>query len=128
GGLCAERLRARLSVAYYRYSSSSPTSALIRAIQQVNAQVYVENERAADADRISASVACVVVGEADAYFAFVGDTVGFALGPWSQDRLGRGPKAPRERSPRVIGHAEDVDVALFHRALLGQSTIVVATA
>lgn len=126
-----ERWERRLAETFFRHPSTSLTSALLRAIQELNESIFEENEEGSSgafgADGSRASLGCVVIRNDEAFFALVGRTVAYLAGPDDCDRLGRGETRPGERPLDPLGVREDVEIQMFHRVISEPWSIVLAT-
>src|SRR5579884_3801960 len=83
----AERLRVLTADAFYRDPSGSLTSALVRAIQQANEELYDENERSIRSDRQYATICCMVIRGNDAFFAMAGRGLAYIIKPERGERF-----------------------------------------
>ncbi len=123
----AEWARQALIDAYYRDPSGSVTSALRRAIEQVNDELFRENERSIRPERHYATLACSVVRGDDLFLALVGRAVGYVAQNERCERLGRGDPRPGERPIDLLGQVDDVAIEMFYRAADAVSALVLAS-
>lgn len=122
-----EYLRQAVADNFYRDTSRSLTSALVRAIQQANQGLYAENERAVRAERQHATICCVVFRGDDAYFALAGHGLSYLIRTDHGERFGRGKPRPGEQPPALVGQTDEIDVELHYRALERPTAIILTS-
>jgi hypothetical protein len=123
----AERLQEAVADYFYRDPSGSLTSALVRAIQTVNEDLFAENEESIDTDQRYATLCCAVFRGDDVYFALAGRGLGYLIRTDRGERFGRGDVRHGERSADLLGQAEEVDVELHHRTLDQPTAIILCS-
>ncbi len=123
----ADEVRDAVADYFYGDASGSLTSALVRAIQTVNQELFEENERSIRAERHYATVCCVVLRGDDVYFALAGRGLSYLIRSDAGERFGRGDLRPGERPVSLIGQSEEVDVELHHRTLQQPGAIILAS-
>jgi hypothetical protein len=126
-GPAAERLRQRMVDSFYRHPATSLTSALVRSLQQINEDLYAENENSIRAERTHATLACAVLRDGEVYFAIVGRALAFLVSEDGVERLGRGDPRPGDRPVDLLGQVEDAEIQLFHRPRSGSVALILAT-
>lgn len=123
----AEQIRADVGDSFYRDPSGSLTSALVRAIQRVNQDLFAENERSIRSDRQYATLCCAVFRDGEAYFALAGRGLGYLIRIDRGERFGRGDPRPGQRPIDLVGQADEIDVELHHRTIDAPTAIILTS-
>ncbi|MGH2461811.1 MAG: hypothetical protein ACRDIY_23395, partial [Chloroflexota bacterium] len=123
----ADRLREDVARLFFRDPSGSLTSALVRAIQVVNQELFAENERSLRPEREFATICCAVFRDGDAYFALAGRGLGYLVRADRGERFGRGAPRPGEPPPSLIGQSDDIEVELHHRSVDAPTAVILTS-
>ena len=122
-----DRLRGDVADHFYRDSSGSLTSALVRAVQKVNQDLFAENERSISSEREYATICCAVFRDGEAYFALAGRGLGYLIRTDHGERFGRGALRPGQRPPELVGHSDEIDVELHHRNVDAPTAVILTS-